>query len=84
MLTSYDKRCIVSIDKATALLKEVTDMKKLFRTCDTETVFYDDEVAKARTYYDAPDECETLEEIADWWNSENGGKAIGTMIVKEV
>lgn len=59
-------------------------MKKLFRTCDTETVFYDDEVAKARTYYDAPDECETLEEIADWWNSENSGNAIGELIVKDV
>ena len=58
-------------------------MKKLFRTCDTETVFYDDEVAKARTYYDAPDECETLEEIADWWNSENSGNAIGELVVKE-
>ena len=60
------------------------EMKKLFRTIDTETVFYDDEVTKARTYYEAPEDCETLEEIADWWNSENSGNAIGELVVKEV
>jgi hypothetical protein len=59
-------------------------MKKLFRTIDTDTVFYDDEVAKARTYYEAPKDCETLEEIADWWHSENSGNAIGELVVKEV
>ena len=59
-------------------------MKKLFRTCDIETVFYDDEVAKARIYYGAPDDCETLEEIAYWWNSENSGNVIGELIVKEL
>ena len=59
-------------------------MKKLFATYNRETVFWDDEIEEAKRYYEAPEDCETLEEIADWWNSENGGKAIGTMIVEEV
>lgn len=59
-------------------------MKKLYRTILKEDVFYDDEVEKAKAYYEAPDDCKTLEDIADWWNSENCFNNIGEMKVEEV
>lgn len=35
-----------------------------------ERLFWEDEVQKAKEYFDAPKECETLEDIADWYNHE--------------
>jgi hypothetical protein len=35
-----------------------------------ERLFWEDEVEKAKEYFNAPKECETLEDIADWYNHE--------------
>ena len=35
-----------------------------------ERLFWEDEVEKAKEYFDAPEECKTLEDIADWYNHE--------------
>lgn len=57
-------------------------MKKLYLTFDKETKFYDDEIEKARLYFDV--EGETLEEIAANWNAEHAGDAAGELIVAEI
>ena len=58
-------------------------MKKLVRDIDSETIFYDDELEKAKKYYSTPD-ANTLEEIADMWNSENSGNAVGELLVVDL
>jgi hypothetical protein len=49
-------------------IQEEMKMKGLWHM--RERLFWEDEVEKAKEYFDAPEECETLEDIADWYNHE--------------
>ena len=83
ILESYlDHECEIENIPIILEKKETNTMKKLVRSIDKETVFYDDELEKAKKYYGTPD-AKSLEEIADIWNSENSGDAVGELLVVE-
>lgn len=54
-------------------------MRYITRDIDKEIVFFEGEEDKAREYFGVPEDCETLEEIADFWNAEHSGDAIGEL-----
>lgn len=57
-------------------------MKKLINTNDNEVVFYEDEVNEARTYYNIKETCESLENVAMYYNDEHSNEGIGELKVR--
>lgn len=49
-----------------------------------EVVFYDNEVEKAREYWEVEETCEDLIDVAIWWNMHHAGDAIGELVVRPV
>lgn len=43
-------------------------MKKLVKNSDYETAFFEDEIGKAKEYYGIEEACESLEDVAMWYN----------------
>lgn len=62
---------------------EESNMKYLAKNYDKEVQFDADQVQEARTYWEVEEECETLEDVAFWWNSKHSGDAEGALVVYE-
>lgn len=61
-------------------------MKYLKRNIDMmdEDIFYEDQTEAARKYWEIEEDCESIEDVAMWWNMHHSGDAIGELIVKEI
>lgn len=59
----------------------VSKEKYLAKNYDKEVQFDESEVQAAKEYWDVKEECETLEDVAFWWNSKHSGDAEGELIV---
>lgn len=61
-------------------------MKYLKRDIDMmdEDIFYEDQTEAARQYWEIEEECESLEDVAMWWNMHHSGDGEGELIVKEI
>ena len=58
-------------------------MKYIAKNYDKEVQFDEDQVQEARKYWNVKEECETLEDVAFWWNSAHSGDAEGELVVFE-
>lgn len=58
-------------------------MKYIAKNYDKEVQFDGEQVQEARIYWDVKEECETLEDVAFWWNSKHSGDAEGELVVYE-
>lgn len=64
-------------------------MKYIFRNIDTSVIFYESQLNEAIEYFrydlgETADEINSIDELADVWNSLHSGDAIGEMVVKEI
>lgn len=59
----------------------VSKEKYLAKNYDKEVQFDESEVQAAKEYWDVKEECETLDDVAFWWNSKHSGDAEGELIV---
>lgn len=59
-------------------------MKYLIKNYDEEVVFYENEVEKARKYWEVEEECEDLFDVAMWWNKHHSGDAEGELVVHNI
>ena len=59
-------------------------MKYIVRNFDEEIYFLENEVDKAREYWEIEETCEDLEDVAMWWNMHHAGDAEGELIVKTI
>lgn len=58
-------------------------MRYLAKNYDKEVAFDDSQVREAKNYWDVKEDCNTLEDVAFWWNSKHSGDAEGELIVFE-
>lgn len=61
----------------------VAKEKYLAKNYDKEVQFNEEEVPAAKEYWGVEEECESLEDVAFWWNSKHSGDAEGELVVYE-
>lgn len=56
-------------------------MAYIAKNYDKEIRFYSDEVEKARKYWNIEEKCDSLNDVASFWNEEHASDGEGELIV---
>lgn len=72
---------VVNEDHCSIFNLKGENMKYLAKNYDKEVQFDEDQVQEAKEYWGVKEDCQTLDDVAFWWNSEHSGDGEGELVV---